>query len=745
MNVLFTSINQQPIAIKLITIGSPTSGNHTYKTDTLTSSQQYSVGDWITTESGFIEFSYDIKSGQNSSNYYKFVTSGADLAISGLFYSTQNYAYCHLFDGCKTIVDASEVKFNDQASTVRYLGKHGCEEMFANCTSLTATPSIFPRYPNEWVYAGMFFNCTSLKDCPITINYGNTGAYSWMFMNCTSLTGAPTLGNFQMRPFIYNSMFQNCTSLTVAPNLPANTLDEGCYKNMFMGCKNLSSISVGFANWGEDATENWVKGVASNGVFNKPNNLSAEYGVSRIPVGWNRTLETITVDQIPLININVPPYSESITGAVHYTGSEEVKYMVNGQLPNGVTFENGVFYSDASKVLQDQTTTVQLIVLADDAKPVIVPVTVKAEVLPLTFVGLSNTANGIKLERVVAGPGPEENVNLSYKKNNGEWTTYNLGDIIRLQKDEAVAFSGANDHFSNSYNNYYYFQMTGIIEAKGNMQSLMNYNTSITPFCYAWMFAGSITGQNTACIQLKSASGLVLPATTMADCCYEAMFAGCTNLKSVPIMKHGSLAYGCYNSMFMGCTNISSVPENYLPVTDLAQSCYYRMFTGCSKLSTAPSLPATTLAYACYSTMFAGCTSLTTAPNLPASTIADRCYQSMFSGCTHLSSVPSTLPATTLATACYRGMFASCYALRDAPELPATTLYPNCYELMFKACQNLSSINVSFTDWNTPTSGTNQWVQGVNTRTGVFTKPSQLATQQGDNSRIPLGWTVINK
>lgn len=741
MNVLFTSINQQPIAIKLITIGSPTSGNHTYKTDTLTSSQQYSVGDWITTESGFIEFSYDIKSGQNSSNYYKFVTSGADLAISGLFNSTQNYAYCHLFDGCKTIVDVSEVRFSGFQAR-----KHMCEEMFANCTSLTVAPSTLPQGTGEWCFAGMFFNCTSLKDFPAAIKNtysAKTGAFSWMFMNCTSLTGAPALNIFNsIAPYLYNSMFQNCTSLTDAPEIKLLAMREGCFKNMFMGCKNLSSITVDFFSWDRDgttdATENWVKGVASNGVFNKPNNLSAEYGVSRIPLGWNRTLETITVDQIPLININVPPYSESITSYISYTGSEEVKYMINGQLPNGVSFENGVFYSDASKVLQDQTTTVQLIVLADDAKPVIVPVTVKAEVLPLTFVGLSNTANGIKLN-IYDHPAPDP-INLSYKKNNDEWTTYNIGDIISLQKDETVSFSGANDHFSKSYSSYYYFTMTGNIEVKGNIQSLMSFDTSLTPFCYANLFFNTTNNKT----QLREASGLVLPATTMASACYQSMFAGCTNLKSVPIMKPATeLAVACYGRMFAGCSNISSVPENYLPNTELAYGCYYGMFASCSKLSTAPSLPATTLAPWCYANMFLGCTSLTTAPELSATELADVCYHSMFSGCTHLKTTPSILPATTLVPSCYYSMFAYCPEIREAPQLPAIILQPNCYMRMFYGCKSLSSMNVSFTSWNDSIYGTSYWVANVGPR-GVFYKPEQLP-KMFNSSRIRDGWTVINK
>ena len=76
-----------------------------------------------------------------------------------------------------------------------------------------------------------------------------------------------------------------------------------------------------------------------------------------------------------------------------------------------------------------------------------------------------------------------------------------------------------------------------------------------------------------------------------------------------------------------------------LPATTLADGCYQNMFSGCTNLTEAPALPATTLANSCYSNMFSNCTSLTTAPELSATTLTTYCYQLMFSGCTSLNSV----------------------------------------------------------------------------------------------------------
>ena len=64
--------------------------------------------------------------------------------------------------------------------------------------------------------------------------------------------------------------------------------------------------------------------------------------------------------------------------------------------------------------------------------------------------------------------------------------------------------------------------------------------------------------------------------------------------------------YDC-QSMFRQ-SPITTAPE--LPATILAQNCYNFMFFNCSSLTTAPELPATTLVNYCYTWMFAGCTSL---------------------------------------------------------------------------------------------------------------------------------------
>ena len=231
-----------------------------------------------------------------------------------------------------------------------------------------------------------------------------------------------------------------------------------------------------------------------------------------------------------------------------------------------------------------------------------------------------------------------------------------------------------------------------------------------------------------------------LPATTLAESCYEYMFYKCTSLTVAPELPATTLTEFCYNRMFYKCTSLTVAPE--LPATTLAQSCYEYMFYGCTSLTVAPELPATTLAESCYESMFNGCTSLTAAPELPATILAKLCYYQMFSGCINLTAAPE-LPATALAISCYREMFHGCTNLTAAPELPATTLVNYCYQGMFYGCTNLSSITMLAT--NIPASGgcLSNWVSGV-ASTGTFTKAS-AATLETGASGIPEGWTVVNK
>jgi len=282
----------------------------------------------------------------------------------------------------------------------------------------------------------------------------------------------------------------------------------------------------------------------------------------------------------------------------------------------------------------------------------------------------------------------DEYITIEYRKNNGNWTSVTSSrpgaTVTSVVAGDIVEFRGDNPTYRvGGYPSTFYGTSCGFI-VYGNIMSLID----STNFRTLTTLSSESTFVNlfNYCRKLTDASNLVLPATTLANWCYQGMFYNCTGLTA------------------------------------------------------APSLPATTLVQGCYSNMFDGCTSLTTAPQLPATTLAGGCYSSMFRGCTRLTRTPS-LPVTTLAESCYYFMFSGCTSLTTATSLPATTLASRCYEGMFYGCTRLNYIKCLATGY--VTNSTNNWVYGV-ASSGTFVKNPSMTGWTTGVSGIPNNWTVVD-
>jgi len=127
--------------------------------------------------------------------------------------------------------------------------------------------------------------------------------------------------------------------------------------------------------------------------------------------------------------------------------------------------------------------------------------------------------------------------------------------------------------------------------------------------------------------------------------------------------------------MFNGCTSLTTAPR-ILPATTLADNCYNSMFCY-TPLTTAPALPAETMAFACYKWMFEYCPNLTNAPELPATTLAKNCYTGMFKDCPSMATPPE-LPATTLAEGCYQQLFQNSPNINNIKCLATDISATNC-------------------------------------------------------------------
>ena len=315
----------------------------------------------------------------------------------------------------------------------------------------------------------------------------------------------------------------------------------------------------------------------------------------------------------------------------------------------------------------------------------------------LYFEAKSNSST-ISLNKV----GSPTSVTIEYSTNYLNWNTYTFGETITLPSIwDRVYFrntSTTDTNFSTGSWSYYQFEMTGSIAWWGDINFLLNKNstTTLTNYCYYNIFKW--------CTWLTIAPEL--PATTLAIYCYYYMFYWCTWLTTAPELPATTLASICYSYMFNWCTWLTTAPE--LPATTLANNCYYYMFNWCTWLTIAPELPATTLASNCYSYMFQWCTWLTIAPELPATTLTSNCYQKMFNWCTWLTIAPE-LPATTLANDCYTSMFYWCTWLTSIPALPATTLTNYCYSNMFYWCRKIKLSTTQTWEYQTAYRIPNSW------------------------------------
>lgn len=176
------------------------------------------------------------------------------------------------------------------------------------------------------------------------------------------------------------------------------------------------------------------------------------------------------------------------------------------------------------------------------------------------------------------------NKEIQYSKNNGEWTSISAtsaGNTISVQAGDKVRFKGSNNTYAGSKSNYDGFEGgTAYFNIEGNINSLLygdNFasNSALTnstyQFCSIFKKAHVVSAEN-----------LILPATTLKNYCYRAMFSYCEDLVIAPALPAITLAQGCYWYMFEK-TAITTAPD--LLATTLVRECYGYMFINCTNLN----------------------------------------------------------------------------------------------------------------------------------------------------------------
>ncbi len=600
------------------------------------------------------------------------------------------YCYSNMFYGCTALTAAPALPATTLVS--------GCyQSMFANCTSLTTAPKLPAMTLTDQCYQAMFSGCTSLTAGPaLPATTLAEECYDGMFRGCTSLTTAPELPATTVANESYANMFSGCTGLTAAPVLPAINLGVYCYENMFQGCTSLTTIpEISATKLVRHCYKSMFSGCTS--LTTAPKLPATTLDVECYESMFYGCTSLTTAPELPATTLAVECYGKMFKDCTSLTAAPELtapiltdgcySNMFSGctnlssvtclahdiSAPNctykwldGVAATGTFTAANADVAWQESNVSGAPAGWAKEyGPPIYTPLTIEAK-----------TAGTIQVIK------PQSY--MKYKKNNGSKTSIFGTTTINVEAGDKVEFYG-NGTLIQSYSGTKIAGGTAQCIVYGNIMSLVDEVHFPTATKVHYRAFSQLFENNTL---LTDASGLVLPATTLAESCYEYMFNRCTGLTAAPALPATTLAESCYNQMFYGCSSLTVAPE--LPATTLADACYLWMFGGCSNLTVAPELPATTLAGSCYASMFYGCTGLTTAPVLPATTLATYCYTSMFSGCTGLTTAPE-LSATTLAERCYSAMFSGCTSLTAAPALPATTLADYCYDRMFSGCTGLTA------------------------------------------------------
>lgn len=511
------------------------------------------------------------------------------------------YCFYNLFSNCTNLITAPSLPATNLTASCY-------ESMFSGCSNLNSNlPTLPARQLENRCYANMFSGCTSLEYLPNNFLPSNNLAkecYSNMFGGCKNLVELPTLPARQLAEGCYAGMFSGCSNIFQIPNnyLPAINLEERCYANMFAYCTGLTKLPSQLLRSPQ------AKKLCYAGMFSDCSSLQTipEDFLPATELGEQcyidmfhecTNLTTVPTNLLPATELAPGCYSTMFVGCLNLQNAPDLpaqklepscytamfcncKYIKNitvgftewleGATSSWLygTSKDGTFFSPSeldpirgySKIPQDWEIFIDYPDILTDY---------------LCFTAIENST--FKLTKVGANwAAPRVVYRIG---NNGNWIEldYNNSTPIQLKEGERVYFKAKNINstFNISDTQYVKFELTGKINARGNINTLL----STKELFYA------------------------LPS----DYCFSNLFRSCTALQTMPELPSMILTKACYKNMFYGCSSLKNTA--YLRATTLAESCYQGMFRNCNSLQFAE-LYAKTLVSKCCQDMFYNCTSL---------------------------------------------------------------------------------------------------------------------------------------
>jgi len=158
------------------------------------------------------------------------------------------------------------------------------------------------------------------------------------------------------------------------------------------------------------------------------------------------------------------------------------------------------------------------------------------------------------------------NINLEYSFDGKIWIPFPVSGLF-LNSGESALLKGNNTTIYPAR-----FTMTGLVRASGSIMSIL----------YGESFKDSTTIPSENCFQglFSNCTSLTfapeLPATTLTEGCYAAMFQG-TSITNFPTLPASYVPNGSYARMFFDCTNLRGT--GYISALTSEENSFFRMFS----------------------------------------------------------------------------------------------------------------------------------------------------------------------
>ena len=403
--------------------------------------------------------------------------------------------------------------------------------------------------------------------------------YRGMFANTPTMITAPKLPATTLAAECYWYMFQR-TNISEIPELPAATLPIGAYCGMFHEASSLNFIKCLATNISAaSATTSWTHVVANQGTFIKSANMTDwTIGENGIPVGWVVYDAELLAPSVSCdgkrIHLSCTTYGAEIYYRLDETG-EYVQYHNSIHITADTVIQAySVLGQETSTIVREECEYVPTHDYSEDY---------------LTFRVRTNGKIYLHSNNGIAKT-------IDYSLNDAAWSTITASDdstYFDVVAGDVVRFRGENASYAVSKSGYTGFGYgeklpsgatydtdAAEVDIEGNIMSLI-YGDNFEDYT---TFSGGTYNFCSIFKRLKvvSAENLVLPATTLTNYCYRAMFSWCTYLETPPKLPATALAQGCYWYMFEKCP-ITNAPD--LLAETLVAECYGSMFTGCASLN----------------------------------------------------------------------------------------------------------------------------------------------------------------